>query len=97
MLNLFKKNNQENRKNQSQETKILSAKEALNLSAQKWLTLPDDKIFKEIYARANGGYRNVYFCASYITGAQMNKLRDLGYEVEISQPKCCAPYVKVSW
>ena len=27
------------------------------------------EIFKEIYARANGGFRNVYFCASYITGA----------------------------
>jgi len=27
----------------------------------------------------------------------MNKLKDLGYEVEISMPKGCAPYVKVSW
>ena len=97
MLKSFKKKNQENGKNQSKETKILSAKEALKLSEQKWLTLPDAKIYKEIQARANGGFRNVYFCASYITGAQMTKLKDLGYEVEISQPKGCAPFVKVSW
>ena len=97
MLNVFKKNNRENGKNQSKETKILSAKEALNLAEQKWLTLQEDKIFQEIQSRAKYGFRTVYFYASYITGAQMNKLKDLGYEVEISQPNGCAPYVKVSW
>ena len=97
MLNLNKKNNRENGKSQSKETKILSAKEALKVSSQKWLILRDDKIFQEIQSRAKQGFRNVYFCASYITGAQMTKLKDLGYEVEISQPKGCAPFVKVSW
>ena len=97
MLNLFKKNTNGTEKNQGKETRNLNAKEALQVSSQKWKTLPDQKIFEKIFERAKYGFREAYFTTSYITGAQVMMLRELGYEVYVATPKESAPYFKVSW
>ena len=98
MFNLFKKNTVETGSVQSNQDKIISAKEALDVSTQEWQTQTTEEIFEKIYGMAKGGFRDETFYASYITGAQLTQLKELGYEVKIATTRTSnVPYVKVSW
>ena len=98
MFDLFKKNTVETGNVQSKEDKIISAKEALDVSSKEWQTLSTEEIFEKIYRMAKGGFRDATFYASYITGAQLTQLKELGYEVKIATTRTSnVPYVKVSW
>lgn len=97
MFNLFKKNTVETGNVQSNKDRIISAKEALDVSTQEWQTLTTEEIFSKISGMAKGGFRDATFYASYITGAQLTQLKELGYEVKIAITRSQVPYVKVSW
>ncbi len=98
MMNLFKKNAIETG-NTIQKPQVIEidAKEALNVSSQNWSQLPTEKIFEEIDRRAKAGFRSAYLYNAYINGMQYQKLKELGYEIQISTRKGYIPYFKVSW
>ena len=97
MIKLFEKKIKETGRVQSSEEIIISAKEALNISSEKYSVLPTKTVFETIQKRAHEGFRNACFDSAYINGKQLNQLRELGYTVDIFTLKGYIPYFKVSW
>ena len=82
---------------QSSTENVISAKEALMLSASKWKNLSNEKIFDKIQLEARNGYRMAEYFDAYITQEQQKYLEELGYKVYIRKRDGSAPYFYVSW
>lgn len=101
MLNVFKTQKNSIKETeaikQTPEANYISAKEAIKLASRTWSTLPTETIFEKIQKNASKGYRSAHFSQAYISGEQLQMLKELGYNVEIFTFESCSPFFEVSW